>query len=133
GTAAITAPNGAREEFVVDGVVGDGAGGYVENTTPVSVEDYWYYISTVSNLGINEVNIYDATNVRLRNVQLSYQLPTSFLGRSGIQQARIFASCNNVWMIHSNMRGIDPESTFATGSNAIGFESAAAATMRSFM
>lgn len=133
GTAAITAPNGAREEFIVGGVVSDGQGGYVANTTPVTVQNYWYYISNLSNMGVNEVNIYDATNVRLRNVQLSYQLPASFLGNSGIQRARIFASCNNVWMIYSNMRGIDPESTFATGSNAIGFESAAAATMRSFM
>ena len=133
GTAAITAPNGAREDFVVNGVESDGQGGYIENTTPVSVEDYWFYTSTLSNLGVNEVNIYDATNIRLRNVQVSYQLPASVLGRSGIRQARIFASCNNVWMIYSNMRGIDPESTFATSSNAIGFESAAAATMRSFM
>jgi len=133
GTAAITAPNGQREDFVVDGVVSDGEGGYVENTTAVSAQDYWFYISTISNLGVNEMNIYDATNIRLRNVQLSYQFPASFFGNSGIQNARLFASCNNVWMIYSNMRGIDPESTFATGSNAIGFESAAAATMRSFM
>lgn len=133
GTAAITAPNGAREEFVVEGVVSDGEGGYVRNTTPVTTQNYWYYVSTISNMGINEMNIYDATNIRLRNVQLSYQLPTSILGNSGIQRARVFASCNNVWMIYSNMRGIDPESTFATGSNAIGFESGAAATMRSFM
>ncbi|MEI9912768.1 MAG: hypothetical protein WDO71_25865 [Bacteroidota bacterium] len=30
GTAAITAPNGARENFVVDGVIADGAGGFTK-------------------------------------------------------------------------------------------------------
>ncbi len=132
GVAAATAPNGAREDFVVDGVVSDGAGGYVANTTPVTVQNYWQRISTRGNLGIHEANLYDATNIRLRNVQLTYLFPRQFLGTSVLQNARIFANCNNVWMIHSKMRGIDPESTFATGSNAIGFESGAPATMRSF-
>lgn len=132
GTAWVTAPNGAREDFVVEGVVSDGAGGFVANTTPVSVQDYWQRVSTRGNLGIHEENLYDASNIRLRNVQVSYQFPRQILGASALQQARIFVSCNNVWMIHSKMRGIDPESTFATGSNALGFESGAPATMRSF-
>ncbi|WP_353182715.1 SusC/RagA family TonB-linked outer membrane protein [Parapedobacter lycopersici] len=133
GTAAVTAPNGAREDFVVSGVESDGADGYVENTTSVTVQNYWNRVATASNLGINEANLYDATNIRLRNVQLSYQFPQSMLTNSGLQNVRVFASCNNVWMIHSKMRGLDPEAVFATGSNAIGFESASPATMRTFM
>ncbi len=133
GISLVTAPNGAREDFIVEGVVSDGSGGYVPNTTTVSVQDYWLAVSTrTNNLGIHEANLYDATNVRLRNVQLSYQFPRQLLGATALQNARVFVSCNNVWMIHSDMRGIDPESTFATGSNALGFESGAPATMRSF-
>ena len=49
--------------------------GYKQNTTAVTPQNYWYGISTKGNLGINEENIYDATNVRLRNVQLTYSLP----------------------------------------------------------
>ncbi len=132
GTAAVTAPNGERGTVTLNGVVSDGSGGYTPTTSEVTTQDYWWRVSTANNLGINEANVYDATNVRLRNVQLTYQLPRTFLGNSVVQNARVFASCNNVWMIHSNMRGIDPESTFATGSNALGFESGAPATMRSF-
>ncbi len=132
GTAAITAPGGVRENFVVPGVSGNATDGYVPNNTSVTQQQYFNAISTANNLGINEEYIYDATNVRLRNVQLSYALPKTVLGKSFVQNASVFASCNNVWMIHSKMDGIDPESTFATGTNAIGFENGAPPTMRTF-
>lgn len=130
GTAAVTA---VRDGITVAGVVSDGAGGYTPNTTAITTQQYYNAITTANNLGINEEFLYDATNVRLRNVQLSYNLPRSVLGNSVVQNARIFASCNNVWMIHSKMDGLDPESTFATGTNAIGFENGAPPTMRSFI
>ncbi len=133
GNAASTVKNGARENFVVDGVVSNGANGYVQNTTAVSPQLYYGAVSTANNLGINEAYLFDATNVRLRNVQLGYNLPKAVLGNSPILRARITVSCNNVWMISSKMKGIDPESTFATNSNAVGFENGAPPTMRSFM
>ena len=133
GTAAVTAPGGERNDFVVDGVILDGGGNPVKNTKTVTQQQYWRTISTTGNVGIGEANLYDATNVRLRNVQLSYNIPSSILGKSPIRRAAVTLSCNNVWMIKSDMRGIDPESVFASGSNAVGFESGAFPTMRSFL
>ena len=133
GTAAITAPGGARENFVADGVVSDGAGGYVKNTKAVSPQLYYRGIATANNLGISEANLYDAANVRLRNVQLSYDLPLSFLSKTPIQRAKVGVSCNNVWLIKSHVRGIDPESVYATNSNATGFENAGLPTTRTFL
>lgn len=133
GTAKATAPNGAREDFIVDGVMSDGAGGFSKSTKSVTQQNYWGRVSTANNLGVTEAFLYDASNVRLRNVQLSYSLPKSILGKTAIQRARINISCNNVWMISSHMLGLDPESTFATGSNAVGFENGAPPTMRSFL
>lgn len=131
GIAAITAPGGNREKMVVDGVISDGAGGFAKSSVEVSQQDYWTRIATTGNLGIGEANLYDASNVRLRNVMLSYTLPKGTLGKA-FQRARLSASCNNVWMISSHLRGIDPESVFATGSNATGLESGAFPTMRTF-
>ncbi len=131
GTAAITAPGGDRPKFVVDGVISDGGGGYSKNTVEVSQQDYWSRIANSGNVGIGEANIYDATNVRLRMVMLGYTLPKNILGNV-FQKARVTVSCNNVWMITSHMRGIDPESTYAVGSNAVGFEGGAYPTMRTF-
>lgn len=133
GNAAVTVKNGARESFVVEGVVSDGGTGFVPNTIEVSPQVYYQAVSTANNLGINEAYLFDATNIRLRNIQLGYNLPKSILGNSPILRARVTVSCNNVWMISSKMKGIDPESTFATGSNAVGFENGAPPTMRTFM
>lgn len=133
GVSAETVVNGAREDFVVAGVVSDGAGGYVENTTKVTHQQYWTQVTTASgNLGIAEQNIYDATNIRLRNVQLSYSLPKSMLGKSVVKNARFSLSANNVWMIKSHANGIDPESVFAISTNAVGFENLAVPTSRSY-
>ncbi|MFB5946693.1 SusC/RagA family TonB-linked outer membrane protein [Albibacterium profundi] len=132
GTAGITAPGGSREDMVVDGVIASGDG-YVENTTPVTVQQYWGAVAGVGNTGISEANIYDATNIRLRTVTLDYNLPKRFFDNTPIQNAKIGLSMNNVWMIHSKMNGLDPESTYATGTNAVGFEYGSGPTTRSFL
>ncbi|HRP55662.1 TonB-dependent receptor, partial [Agriterribacter sp.] len=132
GVAAVTAPGGERPEMVVDGVIIDGSG-YAKNTVAVSQQLYWNRVGTLNNLGIGEFYTYDATNIRLRNVQLSYALPKGLLAGISVQNARVAVSCNNVWMIKSHLNGIDPESVFATGSNAVGFENGAFPTMRSFL
>ncbi len=131
GAAAITAPGGERPDFVVSGVVLDGSSHKV-NTASVTQQQYWSTVATLNNLGVGEAYIYDATNIRLRNVMISYELPRKLWG-STFQKARIAASCNNVWMIKSHLNGIDPESVFATGTNAVGFENGAFPTMRSFL
>lgn len=123
GNAAVTVVNGDRADIVVDGVVSDGADGYVQNNVGVSPQRYWTAVTARSgNLGINEANIYDATNVRLRNVNVNYTIPASWFGDSGIQSLKLGLSANNVWMLKNNLNGIDPESVFATSTNATGFE-----------
>ncbi|NKI25730.1 SusC/RagA family TonB-linked outer membrane protein [Arenibacter sp. 6A1] len=132
GSAAATVVNGERNDIVVDGVVDDGNGVYTQNTVAVTPENYWTNLSVTSgNLGINEENIYDATNIRLRNVSINYALPTNWLKNSPLQKAKIGISANNVWMIDSNLNGVDPESVFATSTNATGFEYLSSPTSRS--
>lgn len=132
GTSSVTAPNGLRDNMVVDGVILSG-GQYVQNTTAVSPQKYWQKVHSYGNLGISEANIYDATNIRLRNVQVSYDLPRKFLAKTPLQKAKIGLSCNNVWLISGDMNGIDPESVYSTGSNATGFENFSAPTTRTFL
>ena len=123
GNAAATVVNGERADFIVEGAVSDGSGGFTNNTTAVSPQEYWGAITgRTGNLGINEANIYDATNIRLRNINLNYILKGAWLTNAGIQNAKVGVSANNVWMIKNNLNGIDPESVFATSTNATGFE-----------
>lgn len=134
GTSSMTVVNGARDKFVVDGYVYNSTSKtYEKNTKEVTPQQYWTATAGANNLGITERNMYDATNVRLRNIQLGYELPSKFLGRTGIQKAKVGLSCNNVWMIKSYMNGMDPESVFATGTNAVGFENGSAPTIRTIL
>ena len=133
GLAAQTVVNGSREPFVVDGVVSDGNGGFTENTKTVTQQQYWNQVTNTSgNLGITEENLYDATNIRLRNVQLSYRIPTKVLNNSVVKSARFSLSANNLWMIKSYAHGVDPESVFAISTNAVGFEYLSFPTSRSY-
>ena len=130
GTAAWTVDN--RDKMLVGGVVKDGDS-YVVNTTETTGEKYWKQISGAagSNLGITEENLYDATNVRLRNISLSYNFPKRLLARQNVfQSIKLGVSCTNVVMLYSKMHGLDPESIFATSTNATGFEYGAAPTSR---
>ena len=132
GTAAMTAPGGKRPDLVVDGVVQTGDEKYELNDQQITQQQYWQALQP-NNIGITEANLYDATNIRLRTIQLSYNLPARLLQNSPIQRASIGVSCNNVWLISSHMHGLDPESVFATGTNAVGFENASPPTIRQFL
>ena len=130
GTAAIT--GGTRDSMIVQGVVLDGNGGYVANTHKISTQEYWGAVAGTGNTGITTTNLYDATNVRIRNIQLSYNFSQNMLKGSFIQRAVVSVSCNNVWLITSHMHGLDPESVFATGTPSVGFENASPPTSRIF-
>ena len=133
GTHAITAPDGKREEFVVDGVILTDDG-YVENTHSVTPEKYWQAIASSSgNLGIGEANLYDATNIRLRNLSLAYKVPTKVLRNTIFQSIKAGFTVTNVCMFYSKMGGLDPESVYATSTNATGFEYAGLPTTRNYI
>ena len=117
--------------MVVAGVVSTGANTYAPNTTRISPQQYWGALGA-GNTGITESNLYDASNIRIRNIQLSYSLPRSVISGTPVQRASLAISCNNVWLISSHMHGVDPESSYATGSPAIGFESGSAPSTRTY-
>ncbi|MBO9638711.1 MAG: TonB-dependent receptor [Siphonobacter aquaeclarae] len=52
--------------------------------------------------------LYDASYVKLKNVQLGYSLPQSLLGKISVSRARVFVSGENLLMITA-FPGLDPE------------------------
>ncbi|TWW00938.1 SusC/RagA family TonB-linked outer membrane protein [Chitinophaga pinensis] len=134
GAAAETVVNGKRDPIVVDGVVyNDATKTYDQNTVAVNPQQYWVDGINVRNVGIVEANLYDASNIRLRNLNIAYNLPSKLLSKTLVQRATVGLSCTNVWLISSHMKGIDPESVYATNTNAIGFEAGSAPTSRTFL
>ena len=135
GNAAVTAPGGKRtNDIVVDGVYLDATSGeYVKNTNKITNQQYWTAVTGAGNLGIGEANIYSASNIRLRNISLGYTVPAKALAKTIIQSLKAGFTVTNVWMIHSKMNGLDPESVYATSTNATGFEFTGLPTTRSYV
>lgn len=132
GTSNKTVVNGERASMTVDGaVLNTTTNQYEKNTVATTPQNYWSVVAGHGNIGVTEANLYDASNIRIRNVQFNYNLPKSLLG-TAVQRAKIGVSVNNLWLISSHMNGMDPESVYATGTNATGFESGSSPTTRTF-
>lgn len=58
--------------------------------------------------------VYDASYVRLRNLSVSYELPSTLLDKVKVKRARIYASAQNVFTITKYI-GFDPEAASNTG------------------
>ena len=106
---------GRSEGFIVgDGVDENGN----PNTVQADPQDYFGRIGSQ----IGEEFIYDASFVKLRELQLSYRLPSRLFARTPIKLATISLVGRNLWLIHSNVDNVDPESNFRNDQNGIGLE-----------
>lgn len=107
--------------LVVPGVLADGS----QNTKNISAETYWNGIS-----GITEAWMYDATNIRLRELSLGYSFPKSMLSKTPFTGLKLSFVARNLFMIYSKTKGFDPEAAYTSG-NAQGIEYGSMPTMRS--
>lgn len=78
---------------------------------------------------VDEQFIYDASFVKLREVKLSYSLPSGWIKQIGFQSGSVSLVGRNLWIIHKNVPNIDPETAFNTG-NAQGSENLTLPTVR---
>ena len=117
--------------FIGKGVkeVIDAAGNvsYVENDVCVNPFDYW------NNLLDNtaEPFIYDASFIKLRELNVSYALPAKILHKTPFQSVSFSLFGRNLFMLSNNVKNIDPESNY-NSSNGQGFEYGSLPSRRTF-
>jgi hypothetical protein len=118
--------NGRQNDWNDPGLVikGIDADTHEANTTKVTAEDY--YQSLFEN---GEAFLYDDSYVKLREVRIGYDLPSSFTRSLRVSSANIAFVGRNLWT-HTNVPNIDPEFAYTTG-NYQGAEFAALPTTRS--
>ncbi|WP_242015628.1 SusC/RagA family TonB-linked outer membrane protein [Robertkochia marina] len=105
-----------REDGVVlDGFVDDGAGNLTPNATSITAQQYWGSVS-----GIASNYVYSQTNVRLREVALTYNFPAKMLERTFLSGASVSLTGRNLFFIYKEMDNFDPESSFSTSNFAQG-------------
>jgi len=81
--------------------------------TPGEAANYWNQLGERAQ----ERFIYDASFIKLRQVVLSYMLPTKLFGKAPIQSVMISAVGRNLAIIHKNVDNIDPESSYTSSNN----------------
>src|SRR5688572_28875775 len=107
-----------RNPFVVpnsvvqSGTNGDGTPNYVENLVPVDINDIYTYWQPNTNPGIERTHFFERTFLKLREVTLGYNLPSSLVGRTPFSGVNISLVGRNLmlWTPEEN-RLIDPETT----------------------
>lgn len=122
-----------REGTFIDrnGVLLNDDGSVRENDVPVqSAESYWTALNTNS---VGEPYIFDASFVKLRELSLSYRLPSSLLAKTKfLTGAQVGIEGRNLALLWSRIPHIDPEANlFGGGSDGFGVERATVPSTRS--
>lgn len=116
---------GRESGYIGDGVTEDGD----VNTTAVDAETYWSNIANSNSIA--EEFIYDASFIKLRELSLGYQIPSSILQNVFIQSAQISIISRNLLTLMKHTPNIDPESSY-NSSNGQGLELNGLPPTRSF-
>ncbi|RKR04598.1 TonB-linked SusC/RagA family outer membrane protein [Flavobacterium sp. 90] len=119
GVSDVTLP-GRNGGIVVDGVVAGPGGTYTQNTVSINAEQYWTAIG--QRTPIAEPFIYDATNIRLRELVFGYSLPKRVLYNSGFTSIDFSLVGRNLFFFENKAKYFDPEAGAGTG-NLQGIES----------
>jgi TonB-linked SusC/RagA family outer membrane protein len=94
------------------------------NTVALNPTTYWgQFYGNIGNY------VYDATNVRLRELRLSYTFPKEWFRRTPVSSMKLSLVGNNLLFLYNALPGFDPECTYSTG-NAQGIETASMPSTR---
>lgn len=116
----------------------DSNGNKIPNTTQISVNELYFSPSGSKTFGINGVNegrVYDGTVYRLRELSLTYDLPTKFLDKTPFGRVSFGIIANNLWYFAPNVpkyTNFDPETTSYGSGNLQGIEVSAAPTAKRY-
>ncbi|MCO4294269.1 SusC/RagA family TonB-linked outer membrane protein [Solitalea sp. MAHUQ-68] len=124
-TTGIGAETEMRNTMVVfKGVVNKGTTEnpvYEQNTKQVMIDQNFYNAAFRYRLSSENNGFQDASWIRLQNVSLGYNLPTTWLNKTFVKSASVSVTANNLW-VTTPFVGFDPESsTYGAGSNAVGY------------
>jgi hypothetical protein len=109
---------------ILDGVLADGT----ENTKRVAGNNY-ALLGYATNP--NSMFVYDASYVKLREVVLSYNLPSKLLNKTFISKATLSFVGSNLWIISKNLPYADPEASQGAG-NIQGWQSGVMPATRNY-
>jgi TonB-linked SusC/RagA family outer membrane protein len=78
----------------------------------------------------NKAFVYDASYIKLREVSISYRLPSRFIDAMHIQDMKISLVGSNLWIIDKKLPDADPESGLGSGNLSSGYSVGSLPTTR---
>ncbi|MFH6604012.1 SusC/RagA family TonB-linked outer membrane protein [Maribacter algicola] len=114
------------------GIIEDGINEFTgfENDVPANA-----MLKQFTDIFANEVAtdlILDATNVKLREVALTFDFPETMLRNTFIQSATLSAVGRNLLFLYNASGDIDPEATYSSGPASTAFEHSSLPSTRSY-
>ncbi|WP_198673835.1 SusC/RagA family TonB-linked outer membrane protein [Chitinophaga alhagiae] len=138
GTSKKTLP-GRDGSYIASGVVaqqkadGTWEGTGQANTKPVFAQDYWNVVASDKESVVSEEMLNDASYMAMREISLSYQLPSKMLNGKFIKRAGIGLYGRNLFYFQRKTDGFSPEaSSFNVNNSSLGLESTSLPMMRNF-
>ena len=116
-----------RDGMVVKGIDMDTG---QPNTTKITAQKF--YQSVGGPEGVAEEFMYDASYVKLREIALGYNLPKQWIEKTPLKSVRISAYGRDLFFIHKNTPGFNPEGSFSRNDYAQAFEVSSIPPTRSF-
>jgi len=125
--------------YIIPGVLGDPGtgepildedGNTIKNNIQLGANDL-YFLNTID---INENLVFDASLIRLREVNLSYTLPEKIMNRTPLESATFSFNVQNLWYKAVNFpeyMNFDPEVSSAN-ANGRGFDTQSDPSMKKF-
>ncbi len=104
--------------LIIQGIKEDGT----QNDIVVSPESFWNHVGT-RNTAVGEAFTSDASQVRLREMVLTYKVDKSRLDKFSIKDLRISLYGRNLFFIQNRADGFDPELVVGAGNATQGLES----------
>lgn len=97
-----------HDGIIAEGVKEDGS----KNDIIVAASDY--YNSRYNRNG-SEDNLYNNTYIKLRELKLTYQFPTQWISKIGLQNLNVSFVGSNLFFIYKSVPNVNPEATLGTG------------------
>jgi len=113
--------------YVGKGVVQKEDGTWEANAKPVDPQVYWRTVADNSP----EPFIMDASYIKLREINLTYNFPAKLLSKTPIRGLSLSAYGRNLFILHSKLKNVDPESNYNNG-NGQGLEYGSLPSRRTF-
>jgi len=105
--------------------------GYVEYEGHQFKDVKGFYDLVGGRDGISEYYVYGATNIRLRELALSYNIPSQIFGKSGVIKGANFSLVGRNLFFLYNEAPYDPDAVLSTGNNLQGVDVFGMPTTRS--